>query len=149
MNDHLTHSLSHIGIFILLPILTIGCDITQPTTGDITQPTTDATSGAHGYWKATAGDTQISSGPGLIVYNWYAIDTTGHGDSVFVTWDDHFCIRTGALMENNIIQMVVSDVKAEFNIAGEGNASVVFDWNGVSYQKQLKKLRPDPTVFCF
>jgi len=105
---------------------------------------------AHGYWEAVSGDTLVLGEIGLIHYNWYAIDTKSDNDSVYVTWDDgRGCTKTGALMIWNIIEMQVNEIHAKFIIKGDKEASVIFQTNENLYQKQLLKIRDDPSVLCW
>lgn len=104
---------------------------------------------AHGYWEAASGDTHISGEIGLIVYNWYAIDTKSNNDSVYVTWDDGIaCTKTVAKMNENKIELSVKDIYARFTIVGSKYASVIFTTNENQYEKQLIKIRDNPWVLC-
>ena len=104
---------------------------------------------AHGFWEATSGDIEISNEIGLISYNWYAIDTSSKGDNIFVTWDDGIaCTKSSAYMKNNIIEMSVYNVKAEFEIKSNKEAIAYFISNGNSYKKGLTKIRNSPDVLC-
>lgn len=104
---------------------------------------------SHGYWEAVGGDTSVTGEIGLIVYNWYAIDTKTDNDSVYVTWDDGIgCTKTNAMMKEDTIEMSVFGIETKFTIMNENEASVIFKTNLRSYEKQLLKLRNDPTVLC-
>lgn len=104
---------------------------------------------AHGYWKAVSGDTSVSGEIGLIVYNWYAIDTESNSDSVYVTWDDGLaCTKTGGIMNDGTIEMSIYGIKTIFIIKSDIEASVTFKTNNDLYEKQLSKLRDDPRVLC-
>jgi len=113
---------------------------------------------AHGFWEAVSGDTLVTGEIGLIVYNWYAIDTKSNTDSVFVTWDDGIiCTKTSALMKENIIEMVVNEIHNErlangihtkFTFKSDKEAFVTFKTTENLYEKQLLKIRKDPSVLC-
>lgn len=102
-----------------------------------------------GFWEAISGDIKISSGPGIVVYNWYAIDTTAHTDSVAVTWDDGLaCTTTIAGMSDDEIFIMVGSVEGTFKIHDNESATVTFQWDEGSCIKSLEKIRDDPQVFC-
>jgi hypothetical protein len=104
---------------------------------------------AHGYWEAASGDTQVTNEIGLIVYNWYAIDTKSNNDSIYVTWDDGIaCTKTIATINENKIELSVKDIYAKFTIVSSKNASVIFTTNENQYEKQLIKTRDNPLVLC-
>ncbi len=104
---------------------------------------------AHGFWKAVGGDTLVTGEIGLIVYDWYAIDTKSKSYLVYVTWDDGLaCTKTGAIIIDNTIVMSVFGIKTKFIIKSDKEASVTFKTNGRLYEKQLLKLRNDPRVLC-
>jgi len=86
---------------------------------------------------------------GLISYNWYAIDTKSNSDSVYVTWDDGIaCTKTSALMKENIIEMVVNEIHTKFTFKSDKEASVTFKTKENLYEKQLLKIRNDPSILC-
>ncbi|MBN2031416.1 hypothetical protein JW824_14375 [bacterium] len=104
---------------------------------------------AHGFWEAARGDIEVTNEIGLIVYNWYAIDTKSNGDSLYVTWDDGIaCTKTSAIMKENMIEMQVNEIHAKFIIIDEKEAFVIFKTDENIYQKQLLKVRDDPSVLC-
>ncbi len=105
---------------------------------------------ARGLWEAISGDTKISSGHAIAYYNWYAIDTTAHTESVAVTWDDGWaCTTTIAGMSDDEIFIVVGSVEGTFKIHDDESATVTFQWDEGSCVKNLEKIRDDPQVWCF
>ncbi len=105
---------------------------------------------ARGYWEATGGDTQISSGIGLLVYNWYAIDIKTAPDVMAVTWDDGLaCTTTIGTITGNRIRIVVHHVEAVFELQDKRTINVTFKTDDKTYKKTLAKKRDDPKVYCF
>ena len=110
----------------------------------------DYRSWARGFWWAVRGDTEISSGCGLFVYNWYAIETNTGSDSVIVTWDDGLaCTRTPGTMYGNRITIEDCGVIALFEIHSDCKATSTFQTEDRTYTKTLQKERDDPFVWCF
>ena len=104
---------------------------------------------ARGLWEAISGDIKISSGPGIVVYNWYGIDTTAHIDTMAVTWDDGMLCPTIIVeMSSDEIFIVVGSVEGTFKIHDDESATVTFHWDEGSFVKNLEKIRDDPQVFC-
>ena len=100
---------------------------------------------AHGFWEASSGDTEVTGEIGLIVYNWYAIDTKSHPDSVYVTWDNGIiCTRSIAAINNNEIYFSVHDIHAKFTIYSSKYAFATFN----QYIKNLVKTSDNPIVLC-
>ncbi len=104
---------------------------------------------AHGFWEAIGGETQITGEIGLICYNWYAIETNTGSDSVSVTWDDGIaCTTTAGTMHENRIHIEVGNVKADFEMHSELDATATFRTEDGTYTKNLEKKRDDPSVLC-
>jgi hypothetical protein len=104
---------------------------------------------ASGFWEAVSVDPEISSGPAVVVYNWYAISTTEYDDSVQVTWDDgRACTRTMAWIKGNEIYLVVGLVEGLYTIEDEKHATVNFHWDEGTCMKSLEKTKDDPNVYC-
>lgn len=104
---------------------------------------------AHGFWEAVSGTTLVTGEIGLITYNWYAIDTKSKSDSVYVIWDDGIaCTKKSALMKENVIEIIVNEIHAKFTFNSDKEASVTFKTDKNRYEKQLLKIRNDPTVLC-
>jgi hypothetical protein len=103
----------------------------------------------NGYWEAVTGDSLITSGPGILVYNWYALDATIPGDSIKVTWDNGItCSSKNTELLYKDIHFTAEGVKANFYLVGSKEIWTVFIWNEKQYNKTLRKIRNDPGVLC-
>ena len=102
---------------------------------------------AQGFWRAVRGDTDISSGCGMVVYNWYAIETNTSSNSVIVTWDDGIaCTRTPGTIYGNRITIEDCSVTAFFKIHSDSEATATFQTEDTTYTKRLKKIDDSPKM---
>ena len=135
---------------IFLPLLLgtlVGCNLFNP---DEVEPEGDFPAFAHGMWLAESGDIDISSGPGFLVYDWYAIDTIGVDSSVSVTWDDGLsCTITAASFEGNKVVLTVWEYTWELKIVDSDHITATFSAPDEHYVKYLIKQKDDPSVLCF
>ena len=100
---------------------------------------------AHGYWKATSGNLNVTNEIGLIAYNFYGIDTKSKDDDVIVIWDNGVtCVFSSAYMKDNSIELQVYDVTAKFEIKNNIEAIAYFTSNDNSYVKGLTKIGDNP-----
>ena len=126
---------------LLISSLLISCTVDESSI--------DYREAARGFWEVESVDPEISSGPAIVVRNWYAIDTTANIDTVTVTWDDGLaCTKTVAEIEGDEIFIIVGSVEGVFKIHNDKSAAATFWWNESTCIKQLKKIRDDPQVFC-
>ena len=133
-------------VTIVFLLFTLSC---YKETNPVTSFSSQYKDFAHGYWEAVGGDTKVTEGIGLIVYNWYAIDTKSKDDSVAVIWDNGWnCTKTNATMKVNVIEMTVRGISAKFIVKNNKEATAYFKSNTKIYKKDLEKFRDDPTVYC-
>lgn len=104
---------------------------------------------ARGYWEAVGGDTSVTETEAIIAYNWYAIDTEAHGDSVSVLWDNgRTCTKSWGKMRGAVITFSAQSYQVTITIEMQGKARASFKSATHSYKKKLKKTREDPSVIC-
>jgi len=105
---------------------------------------------AQGYWEAVSGDINLKiSEESIIIYNWYAIETSSKSDSVIVTWDDgKTCTKSTAFIEGEIIKFSAQGFDVQIKIEMNNGANASFKSLEKSYSKKLNKVRNDPTVLC-
>ena len=103
---------------------------------------------AHGFWQADSGDA-IPNGPGVLVYNWYAIDTDGTEYPISVTWDNGLtCTITEASFEEDKVFMTVGDYFCEFKIEDSKRITLTITYEDAKFIKHLTKERDSAEVFC-
>lgn len=107
---------------------------------------------AQGYWRAVAGDINISQKIGtdqIHAYDWYAIEVD-HENQMRVIWDNgRGCTKTDATAVGDKILLVERGVLTTFVFKDATTATVTFRDGNQSWVKHLEKVRDDPAVICW